>query len=197
VLRAWLKAPQQLNEGFRPVAEYSADLLVIGKITGIFGVKGWVKVHSYTDPLENFLNYKDWLVDAREGWKRIEFDRGRRHGKGLVAHIKDVDDRSIAEAYLKSEVAIHPEQLKSLPEGEYYWNQLQGLDVWALSGEGRELLGSVAYLLETGANDVLVVKSSETSLDDRERLIPYLQGEVVQLIDLDAGYMDVIWDKEF
>jgi 16S rRNA processing protein RimM len=71
------------------------------------------------------------------------------------------------------------------------------LDVWALSGEGRELLGSVAYLLETGANDVLVVKSSETSLDDRERLIPYLQGEVVQLIDLDAGYMDVIWDKEF
>lgn len=175
----------------------SSAPLVIGKITGVYGVKGWLKVHSFTDPMERFLNYGDWLIHRRQGWEPIDFDAGRRQGKGLVVHIEGIDDRTAAEAYIKSEIAIATEQLDTLPEGDYYWHQLQGLEVWVNGSEDRELLGEVAYLIETGANDVLVVKASADSIDDRERLIPYLPDQVVRHIDLDAGYIDVDWDKEF
>ncbi len=154
-------------------------------------------MHSFTEPMERFLDYGDRLIRRRQAWEPIDFDAGRRHGKGLVVHIEGVDDRNAAEAYIKSEVAITTEQLDTLPDGDNYWHQLQGLEVWAQSSEDRELLGKVAYLIETGANDVLVVQASTASIDDRERLIPYLEGEVVKHIDLDAGYMDVDWDKEF
>lgn len=174
-----------------------SDQLVIGKITGVYGVKGWVKVHSFTEPMDGFLGYSNCLIHKRQGWEPIDFDAGRRQGKGLVVHIKGVDDRNAAEAYIKSEVAIAAGQLDVLPEGDYYWRQLQGLEVWSPGSKGRELLGKVAYLVETGANDVLVVQGSAGSIDDRERLIPYLPDRVVTHIDLDAGYLDVNWDKEF
>lgn len=154
-------------------------------------------MHSFTEPMEGFLGYGNWLIRRRQGWEPIEFDAGRRHGKGLVVHINGIDDRNAAEAYIKSEVAIAREQLDTLPEGDYYWHQLEGLKVWVHSAEGRELLGEVAYLIETGANDVLVVQASADSIDDRERLIPYLPGQVIRHIDLGAGIIEVDWDKEF
>ena len=175
----------------------SSSPLVIGKITGVFGVKGWLKVHSFTEPMERFLDYRDWMIQSSGGWEPIDFDEGRRHGKGLVVHIEGIDDRNSAEAYAKSEVAIKIEHLDKLADGDYYWHQLQGLEVWTQNTQARELLGKVAYLIETGANDVLVVQSSKKSIDNRERLIPYLENQVVKHVDLDVGYIDVDWDKEF
>ena len=183
------------------------DMLVVGKITGCYGVKGWVKIHSYTEPRENFLGFGKWVLLRRGASEPIEFDDGRVQGKGLVAHIAGVDDRNLAEAYSGLEVAVQADSLPALEEGDYYWSQLQGLQVWCRepredgsSKEGgieeRVLLGTVDYLIETGANDVLVVKPSAGSIDDRERLIPYLPGDVVTRVDLERAEMEVNWFLE-
>jgi len=183
------------------------DMLVVGKITGCYGVKGWVKIHSYTEPRENFLGFGKWVLLRRGASEPIEFDDGRVQGKGLVAHIAGVDDRNLAEAYSGLEVAVQADSLPALEEGDYYWSQLQGLQVWCRepredgsSTEGgteeRVLLGTVDYLIETGANDVLVVKPSAGSIDDRERLIPYLPGDVVTRVDLERAEMEVNWFLE-
>ena len=171
----------------------SGDWLTVGKITGCYGLQGWVKIHSYTEPGENFLTFGQWRICRRGVVETIEFDRGRRHGKGLVAHIAGVDDRTLAEAYQGLEVLAPQHSLPRLEEGDYYWHQLQGLRVWCLDGDTRVLLGEVDYLIETGANDVLVVKATEGSIDDRERLIPYLSGDVVTRVDLEQGEIEVDW----
>lgn len=169
------------------------EILVVGKITGCHGIKGWVKIHSYTEPQENFLGFGDWMLQRPGGAEPIEFDAGRRQGKGLVAHITGVDDRTLAESYRGLEVTARASKLPQLEEGDFYWNQLQGLQVWCRDGENRVLLGTVAYLIETGANDVLVVKASACSIDDRERLIPYLPGDVITGVDLEEAIIEVDW----
>ena len=167
--------------------------LVVGRITGCYGVKGWVKIHTYTDTPENFLGFGEWMVQRRGGPEPVEFDAGRPHGKGLVAHIAGVDDRTAAEAFRGLEVTVAAESLPALEEGEYYWHQLQGLQVWCTEGEERLLLGRVDYLIETGANDVLVIAPCEGSVDERERLVPYLPGDVVTRVDPEAGVIEVDW----
>ncbi|MEH6516417.1 MAG: ribosome maturation factor RimM [Halioglobus sp.] len=175
-----------------PVSQY----LIAGKITGCFGIKGWVKIHSYTDPMENFLGFEGWMLKRRDGYEPITFQNGKRQGKGLVAQIKGVDDRNAAETFKGLEVAVEADLLPNLEQGDFYWRQLQGLQVWCLEQDKRELLGTVDYLIETGANDVLVVKATEDSLDDRERLIPYLPGDVVSRVDLEQGVIEVNWYLE-
>ena len=110
-----------------------------------------------------------------------------------MAHIAGVDDRTLAESYKGLEVCIPESALPALPEGEYYWRDLQGLQVWCQEGERRVLLGVVDYLIETGANDVLVVAACEGSLDERERLIPYLPGNSVTRVDLEEGVIELDW----
>lgn len=168
-------------------------MLIAGRITGCYGVKGWVKIHSFTEPQENFLGFDRWMLKRRGGMEPIEFDAVRRHGKGLVAHIAGVDDRTLAESYRGLEISVPVEELPDLQQGDYYWHQLQGLQVWCQEGESRVLLGEVDYLIETGANDVLVVKASEGSIDERERLIPYLPDDVVTRVDLDEAIIEVEW----
>ena len=171
----------------------TTGLLVAGKITGCYGIKGWVRVHSYTDPQENLLDLGQWRVQRDGAMQSLEFDRGKPHGKGLVAHIAGVDDRTAAQAYQGLEVWVPEQALPALEEGEYYWRQLEGLAVWCRSGDQRVLLGEVDYLIETGANDVLVVKGCEGSVDDRERLIPYLPGRTVERVDLAEKLIEVDW----
>jgi 16S rRNA processing protein RimM len=168
-------------------------LLTAGEITGCFGVQGWVKIRSYTEPQENFLAFGKWWLNRRGALEPIEFDAGRRHGRGLIAHIAGVDDRTLAESYRGLEVSVRAGQLPALEEGEYYWYQLEGLRVWCTEEGRRVLLGEVDHLIETGANDVLVVKACEGSIDDRERLIPYLPGDVVTRVDLEQAVIEVDW----
>ena len=167
---------------------------VIGRITSVFGVKGWLKVFSYTDPKEGILNYPDWTLDL-DG-KRIpaKLEEGRRQGQGIVVRLKGIDDRDIARTYCGAEVRVSTAELPELPEGEYYWFQLEGLEVVTADGE---CLGEVHHLMETGSNDVLVVRATAGSIDQRERLIPYLPDQVVQGVDLAAKRMVVDWDPEF
>jgi 16S rRNA processing protein RimM len=163
-------------------------MVVIGKINGVFGVQGQVKVYSYTGPRENILTYDPWLIGSGDCWEPYEVVSGKVQGKGLVAKLKGCDDRDRAQMLVGKEIAIEKSQLADTRPGEYYWSDLEGLSVLTLD---QKPLGTVSHLFETGSNDVLVVKG------DREYLIPYIQGQVVIEIDLDAGQMIVDWDPEF
>ncbi|MCK0163605.1 ribosome maturation factor RimM [Marinobacter sp. S6332] len=167
---------------------------VIGRITSVFGVKGWLKVYSFTDPIDGILGYTNWVLDL-EG-KRIpaKLEEGRRQGKAIVVRLKGIGDRELARTYCGAEIKVPTAELPELPEGEFYWRQLQGLDVFTVEGE---CLGRVDHLIETGSNDVLVVHATADSIDQRERLIPYLPDQVVREIDLEARKLVADWDPEF
>jgi 16S rRNA processing protein RimM len=171
----------------------ASELLVVGKITGCYGIKGWVKIQPYTEQQDSFISLGEWLLKRRGGVEAVEFDVIRPQGRGLVAHIPGVDDRNLAESYKGLEIVAPAAALPRLPEGDYYWRELQGLQVWCNKDGEKVLLGVVDYLIETGANDVLVVKPSEGSIDSRERLIPYLPGGTVVKVDLDAAIIEVEW----
>lgn len=174
-----------------------SNLIEVGRITAVFGIQGWVKIHSFTEPQGNLLEYGPWWLKTARGVKTVEIDDSRPHGKGFVAHIKGVDDRDQAARFTGVTIAVEKDQLPALDTEEYYWHQLQGLRVishW--QGQSRDL-GRVAQLLETGANDVLVVRPDSDSLDERERLVPYVPERYVRSVDLSAGRIDVEWDPEF
>lgn len=172
-------------------------LVDVGRISAVFGIKGWVKIHSYTDPGESLFYYAPWWLKTPHGVKPVEFDEFRPHGKGFVAHIKGVDERDQAALFCGQTIAVGWEQLPPLPEGEYYWHQLQGLAVISCYTAPPQRLGRVAKLMETGANDVLVIMPDDESIDDRERLVPYVPEQFVRQVDLDAGIIEVDWDPEF
>jgi 16S rRNA processing protein RimM len=164
------------------------EMIIMGHISGLFGVKGWLKIYSHTAPREGILNYNVWYLKRNGAWQQYKLTAGRRQGKAVVAHFDGYDDRDQAAELIESDIAVRREQLPALQVGEYYWTDLEGLQVVTI--EGVEL-GEVSHLFETGANDVLVV------LGDRERLIPYTVGEAVQQVDLDAGRIIVDWDPDF
>lgn len=167
----------------------SKDYIVVGRINGLHGVRGWVKVFSHTQPRENILSYRTWHLLQGGQWVAVELLDGRPQGKGIVARLKGYDDRDQAAALMGTEVAIRREQLPEAKHGEYYWADLQGLKV--VNAEGV-VLGVVDHLLETGANDVLVVHDDTT-----ERLIPYVPEQFVLEVALDEGVIRVDWDPEF
>jgi 16S rRNA processing protein RimM len=170
-----------------------SEVLVVGKITGCYGLKGWVKIHPYTESPESFVEFGAWQVQRRGVLETVAFDAVKVQGRGLVAHIHGVDDRTQAERYRGLEIVAPASALPALPSGEYYWRDLQGLQVWCQDGDKKVLLGNVDYLIETGANDVLVVKACAGSIDERERLIPYLPGATVMRVDLEQAVLEVDW----
>ena len=103
--------------------------IIIGQISGVFGVHGWVKIFSHAEPRENILTYSPWLIKQKSGWTSIEIIKGRKQGKTIVAQLKGVDDRDKAQALIGSDIAIKQEQLKSLDDNDFYWRDLQGLSV--------------------------------------------------------------------
>jgi 16S rRNA processing protein RimM len=160
----------------------------VGKISGVFGVKGWVKVFSFTDARENILNYSPWLLKKDSETRSIAVLDGKLQGKAVVAQLDGINDRDQAANLMGWDIFITPGQLPEIAKGEYYWSDLIGLNVETNLGVP---LGKVESLLETGANDVIIVKG------ERERAIPFLQGQTIITIDLDAGNIIVDWDPDF
>lgn len=170
--------------------------IVIGQISGVFGVHGWVKVFSHTEPRNNILEYTPWLIKRKDGWHTVPFIKGRKQGKTIVAQLKGVDDPDKAHALIGCDIAINEGQLKKLAEDEFYWRELQGLKV---INQEDTVLGNVSSMMATGANDVIVVKLDATiakAKNTKEILIPYIDS-VVKNIDLDAGLIKVDWDEDF
>ena len=160
----------------------------VGKISGVFGIKGWVKVFSFTDPRENILTYSPWLLKKNDETKTVTIVDGQLQGKTIVAQLSDVSDRDQAASLMGWDVFITQDQLPKAAKNEYYWSDLIGLSVETIEGVQ---LGIIDSLLETGANDVIIVQG------ERERVIPFLQGQTIISIDLAVGRMIVDWDPEF
>ncbi len=169
----------------------SENYVPVGKISGVFGIKGWVKVFSYTDPRQNILNYSPIYLNRKGEWVELEVSNGRIQGKGIVLGLKGITDPDQALPLIGSELAIFKAQLKPTGKDDYYWSQLIGLSV---INHHNQLLGQVDSLLETGAHDVLVVKDSS---DNSERLIPFVLDEIVTDVDLDTQTIKVDWELDY
>jgi 16S rRNA processing protein RimM len=175
---------------------------VVGKLTSAYGIKGWIKVHSYTDPPENIFKYGQWFLADSNGNaadQEVGVDDFRHHGTGLVVHIKGTNTRDQASLLCQRLVVVDMGELPPLPPGEYYWQQLKGLQVLSCYGGNESnpvLLGQIKDLMETGANDVIVVEPCDSSIDNRERLLPYVEDFVLK-VDLESGTMLVDWDPGF
>lgn len=162
--------------------------ITLGKIIGVFGVQGWVKVYSYTAQQEDILRYPSWYLRKGGVWSEVKVLAGKRRGKGLIANIEGITDRDAALALTDVPVGMLRASLPELSADEYYWADLIGLKVATVTGMA---LGTIDYLFETGANDVMVVKG------ERERWLPWLMGDVVKTVDLVAGQVTVDWDPDF
>lgn len=161
------------------------DYLIIGTIGSTYGIKGWLKILSYTEKVANILDYSTWYVESSSGWKTIHVEDGKEYGKGVIAKLIGYNNPEQAKLLSGKKIAILKSQLPKLPKNEYYWSDLIGLKVIDQQGES---LGKVIFLMSTGANDILVVKGV------KEHAIPYLLGDVVKSIDLEKGEIHVDWE---
>ncbi len=160
--------------------------VVLGHISGFYGVKGWVKVFSETDPRAGILKYSPWLLGPDA--KPCRIAEGRQHGKGVIVRLEGCEDREQAAHFIGQEIAIDAGQLPPAQADEPYWIDLEGLAVVTTDGVD---LGRVSHVFATGANDVLVVEG------ERERLIPFVWKDVVKDVDLEQGRIQVDWDPTF
>ena len=173
----------------------NSGLVVLGRVSGIYGVHGWVKIHSCTEPRGNILSYTPWQICLEGQWRPVAVRDGRVQGKGVIAHLEGWNTPETARALLGAEIAIPREQLPAPGKGEYYWRDLIGLQVIAVDNTVPDrVLGTVTSLMETGANDVLVVQGFDDA--GKEHLIPFIDGVIVS-VDLDAKVLRVDWDIDY
>ena len=161
--------------------------IVLARVSGVYGVLGWVRLHSFTDPRDAVFDYRDCYLGQGQDRRPARIVAGKKHGKGLIARFAGIEDRDAAQGLVGAELAVDRQQMPDPEPGHYYWADLQGLAVQQVDGTD---LGRVSHLLETGANDVLVVQGTE------EVLIPFLTGSVIKNVDLDAGLIVVDWEWE-
>jgi 16S rRNA processing protein RimM len=170
------------------VSAKTPKLVTLGRISGVFGVKGWVKVHSYTEPRDNIAAFRVWTLRRNGVDSRMELEDGRAQGAGVVVKLRGVDDPDRAREWVGAEMIVERAELPQCAPGEYYWTDLEGLEVRTIGGEP---LGVVDHLVATGANDVLVLAGAPG------RLIPFVIGDVIRSVDLDAGVIVADWSPEF
>ena len=185
--------------------EKTSEKIVLGRITGVYGLKGWVKVFSYTDPMESIVDYSSWYISPEAAnaksrqsspWTKVKLKAGKRHAKTVIAKLEHCNDCDEAQAYIGSEISIDQDQFEAQKDkNAYYWQDLIGLRV--INQQNIEL-GVVTTLLETGANDVLVVTSEEgAETENKERLIPWTLQQAIIAVDLEQGVIEVDWDPDF
>jgi len=175
--------------------ENTSSIIVVGKLGAPYGIKGRVKVHSFTDDPQGIFDFSPWLIGQQGKWQSLEVVDWRRHNKGFIAKFAQVNDRDQAMAYTNVEISVDSAQLPELPQGEFYWRDLIGMSVVTDKGYN---LGIVDDLMETGSNDVLVVKAnSKDAFGQAERLIPFLTDSVIQEVKYDAKEITVDWDPSF
>jgi 16S rRNA processing protein RimM len=175
-------------------SDAAARSAVLAKIGKAHGIKGWVRIISFTSPIENIFDYSHFIASRDGETRAIEIDQYKAQTAGFLGHVKGVDTPEQAKELAGMALSVSVAVLPQLAQDEVYWYQLEGL---AVINQHKELLGVVGSLIETGSNDVLIVKPSADSIDDRERLIPFRRGATVSGVDLTAGTLSVIWDADY
>jgi 16S rRNA processing protein RimM len=162
-------------------------MVVMGRVSAPHGIKGWIKVQPFTQEMDGLLGYPEWWL-ARDGeWRQHRIAESAVHGALVLARVEGCTDREAAAALKGAEVAIPRRLLPESREGEYYWSDLLGMEVLNRRGER---LGRVAKVLETGANDVLVLEG------EKERLVPFVDGVILN-VDLAGGRLSVDWELDY
>ena len=167
----------------------------MGRVTAPFGVKGWIKVYALTAQIGNLQDYPVWWLGQNDDRREMRVVVAKVHGKMLVAQLEGVADREAAAALKGLDIAVPREQLPGAGKNEFYWADLIGLRVISavVNAEQHEF-GRVARIMQTGANDVLVVEGGEK--DKHETLIPFISN-VIRQVDLAAGVISVDWGKDY
>ncbi|TKI08900.1 ribosome maturation factor RimM [Martelella alba] len=169
--------------------------VVLGKMGSAYGIRGWLRVFSSTEESESIFDYQPWFVKRAGVWQHVELEGWKRHNDDLIIKIKGMEDREAASLLTNCEIVVDSTQLPPLDEGDYYWKDLIGCQVVNTAGYR---LGAVIDMMETGSNDVLVVKADlKDAFGMQERLIPFLDGQVIKHVDLDARKIEVEWDPDF
>ena len=173
----------------------SDDYILLGKISGVHGIKGWVKVFSYTDPRIKITEYSRWFMKTKkeQSWTVRNLLDGKEQGKNIIAKLDGINYRDEAEALIGTEIAIHEDQLDVLGKDEYFWRDLIGLSVETEAGQE---LGKIDWIFDVGSNDVVIVKGKDASGESKEHLLPY-SDDVIKSVDLEKSLMVVDWDPEF
>jgi 16S rRNA processing protein RimM len=169
--------------------ESPEEFIPVGKISGAHGVKGWAKIYSFTEPRDNVLKYKPLYLSRHGEWIEIQVTGGRIQGKGVVMGISNVTDRDQVMPLIGSELAVKREQLKPVLEDEFYWTDLMGSEV---VNTEQQSLGIIDHMLETGANDVMVVIDGKQT-----RMIPFVMDDIVKSVDLDTKQVLVDWGTDY
>lgn len=181
------------REQGRVTGPLEKSLLRMGRVGGAYGIKGWLKIQSFTRPPENLLSYLPWqFCDPTERQPPVAVTvlESKVHGKGLIARLPDSHDRDAAERWRGFDIMVPRSCLPAPEAGHYYWADLEGLKVEQLNGQ---VLGQLDHLLETGSADVMVIVGANPG----ERwLVPFVPGETVHAVDLDAGIVRIDWEIE-
>jgi len=158
----------------------------LGKITGVYGIKGWLKIQSFTSPPENILNYPSWIIDNQGIEDLYSVQQGRKHNNKIIVKFEKIDDRTTAEFLINSKIQILRSDLPKLSDENYYWSDLEGLSV--LNSEDKAI-GTIESLIETGANDVMVINTSK----NERILIPFVMHEIIKEVNIELNYVKVDW----
>ncbi len=162
-------------------------MVVMGRISAPYGVKGWVKIHPFTETIDSLLDFPVWHLGDGETWRESRVIEAAVHGDSVVASLDGCLGRDAAEALKGLQVAVPRGSLPDAHEDEYYWSDLIGLRV--VGKDGVEL-GVVQGMIETGANDVLDVKG------DARHLIPFVSDYIVE-VDLKNGLIRADWGADY
>jgi 16S rRNA processing protein RimM len=169
------------------VSANGEKLVTLGRICGAYGVKGWVKIRSYTEKRGDIGRFTDWILEKPDLKRRVAVVSSRLQGQDVVAKLEGIDDRDAARELAGSAVMVERAALPVCAPGEYYWADLEGLSVRTVAGEE---LGTIDHLLAMPAHDVLVLAGTPA------RMIPFVVGTIVKRIDLETGVV-VEWERSF
>ena len=158
----------------------------IGKVTGVHGIKGWLKIQSFSSPPENILNYPSWII-ANQGLEDFYLiEQGKKLNNKIIVKLEKIDDRTTAEFLINSKIQILRSDLPKLTNESYYWSDLEGLNV--LNSEDN-MIGKIESLIETGANDVMVINRSK----NKRVLIPFVMHEIIKEVNIELNFVKVAW----
>ncbi len=163
--------------------------IYLGKITGVHGIKGWLKIQSFSSPPENILNYPSWIINNQGEEDFYSIEQGRKQNNKIVVKLEKIDDRNTAESLINSKIQILRSDLPKLSNENYYWSDLVGLSV--LNSE-EKVIGKIESLIETGANDVMVI----ITLKDERILIPFVMHEIIKEVNVELSYIKIDWSIE-
>ncbi|WP_340621033.1 ribosome maturation factor RimM [Xenorhabdus siamensis] len=175
--------------------EHPVDPIVLGKLGSAYGIRGWLRVFSSTEQAEDIFEYQPWFIQRAGQWQHIELETWKYHNQDMIIKIKGVDDREAANLLTNCELVVDSSKLPELEAGDYYWKDLMGCQVINTAGYN---LGTVQDMMETGSNDVMVIKANlKDAFGIKERLVPFLDGQVVKKVDLATKTIEVDWDPGF